>query len=59
MRNRKNLNETVKLNDKQKKRLADEVKAFYIICCIRMCGKRKVCCSIGIRKGRGVNAQSF
>lgn len=30
MRNRKNLNEAVKLNDEQKKRLADEVKAFYL-----------------------------
>lgn len=30
MRNRKNLNETVKLNDEQKKMLADEVKTFYL-----------------------------
>ena len=30
MRNRKNLNETVKLSDEQKKQLAGEIKAFYL-----------------------------
>ena len=30
MRSRKNFNETVKLNDAQKKQLAAEIKAFYL-----------------------------